>query len=157
MARILNASPVAIELARLAAQVREHAPYAGPRPYTASLLYLGRAVKDEFPEAQFWGIDARIAEQMRRAGLDMSGMLTEAIHAALAWEWCRSTGHTSPEFIASLERDAIAKLMISPEYAAWIAQRGPCADADLTPEARAENEWKRNMADARVRNVTSLT
>lgn len=159
MARILNACPVTIELARLAAQVREHAPFCGPeRTYIRALLDFGRAVSAEYPEAQYWGIDANIGEQMRRDGLALSEKFTNALHAALAWDWCSRTGHTSPEFIASLERDAIANLMTSPEWHDWIAQRGAATGDDLTPEARAENEWRtRVVIRSNWRSVTRLT
>ena len=140
MARILNACPVTIELARLAAQVREHAPYAGPRPYTASLRDLGTACDLE-----------------RIDGL--SDRLWLAVCCAVSYDLMRRNPATSVHdpIMLEMERDAIAHLMTSPEWFAWIAERGPCAEADLTPEARAENEWKRSMTDARVRNVTSLT
>ena len=143
MARILNASPVAIALARLAAQVREHAPYCGPeRTYTVALRDLGRAcgLGDDFER-----------------GEDMSDHLWHAVSCAFFCELLRPTSDPADPIMLDAERCALAYLMTSPEWHAWIAQRGPCADADLTPEARAENEWKRNMADARVRNVTSLT
>ena len=140
MARILNACPVTIELARLAAQVREHAPYAGPRPYTASLRDLGMACDLE----RIYGVSDR---------------LWMAVCCAASYDSMRRNPATSVHdpIMQGLEREAIAHLMASPEWFAWIAERGPCADADLTPEARAENEWKRNMADASVRNVTRLT
>jgi len=138
MARILNACPVTLELARLAAQVREHAPYAGPRPYTVALRDLGRAC----------GLDRSD---------DMSDRLWHAVCCAVYCELMRPVSEPADPTLLDMERTALTYLMTSPEWSEWIAQRGAATGDDLTPEARAENEWKRSMTDARVRNVTSLT
>ena len=142
MARILNASPVAIELARLAAQVREHAPFCGPeRTYIQALMDLARAC------------------DLERSDL-MSERLWLAACCASSFVLISGTPGVNqyhPDLLR-FERDAIAHLMASPEWHAWIAQRGAATGDDLTPEARAENEWRtRVVIRSNWRSVTRLT
>ena len=142
MARILNASPVAIELACLAAQVREHAPYCGPeRTYIRALL------------------DLACACDLERSDL-MSERLWLAVCCADVFASALGTpgvDQNHPDLLR-FEHNAIAHLMASPEWHAWIAQRGAATGDDLTPEARAENEWRtRVVIRSDWRSVTRLT
>jgi hypothetical protein len=140
MARILNACPVTIELARLAAQVREHAPFCGPeRTYTVALRDLGRA-----------------------CDLECSDLMSERLWLAVCCAEVSASGTPGvnqyhPDLLR-YERDAIAHLMASPEWHAWIDQRGAATGDDLTPEARAENEWRTSVViRSDWRSVTRLT
>lgn len=142
MARILNACPVTIELARLAAQVREHAPFCGPeRTYIRALL------------------DLACACDLERSDL-MSERLWLAVCCADSFDSLSRCPAQRPDdpYILKFERDAITHLMTSPEWHDWIAQRGAATGDDLTPEASAENEWRtRVVIRSNWRSVTRLT